>query len=237
MSYSTKITYSRLLYADFISDEYEETEIIKKINGFGFVANANEGNAPTKFCVGNLGNFIKQIQKVCKSDSELLDYINNVVFWIYREGILPLKVVIIEVILKPDGLQDLNKSDLEKKIWNLSYLIGICFSEGPIPPTDSSMDFRILKFSSKAIPNIEVRNFVAEFVIEGERKLFDDFNKELDSLEKATSTEDLIERTITENPNLGKLPSTAIAGVLSKATEQQDKNIGGIHPMSYHWSL
>ena len=92
MSSSTKIVYSRLLYADFISNENEEIGIIKKINGFGFAAPVHEGNAPAKFSAENIDDFIGQIRSVCKSDSELLDYISNVVFWIYRDDIFPLKV-------------------------------------------------------------------------------------------------------------------------------------------------
>jgi hypothetical protein len=228
MSPSTKIAYSRLLYADFISDENEEIEIIKKINGFGFAALAHEGNTPTKFSVGNIDDFIGRIRPVCKSDSELLDYISNVVFWVYRDGILPLKVAIIEVVLKTDDLQKLKKSDLESKIWKLSLLLGSCFSEGSIPLTDSSKDFRILKFSSRAIPNVALRNFVAEFVIEAERKFFDDFNKELDSLEKEISTRDMVEQKIIETRDDGKIPASEVRRVLSKATAQQEQKIRDI---------
>ena len=73
MSPSTKIAYSRLLYADFISDENEEKEIIEKINGFGFTAQVQESNTPTKFGVGNISDFVEQLRPVCKSDPELLD--------------------------------------------------------------------------------------------------------------------------------------------------------------------
>jgi hypothetical protein len=109
MSSSTKIAYSRLLYADFISDENEEIEIIKKINGFGFTTPAHEGNTPTKFSVGDIDNFVGQLRSACTSDSKLLDYVKNVAFWIYSDGILPLKVAIIEVVLKTDDLQKLKK--------------------------------------------------------------------------------------------------------------------------------
>ena len=228
MSPSTKIAYSRLLYADFISDENEEIEIIKKINGFGFAALTHEGKTPTKFSTGNIGDFIGRIRPVCKSDSELLDYISNVVFWVYRDGILPLKVVIIEVVLKTDDLQKLKKSDLESKTWKLSLLLGSCFSEGSIPLTDSSKDFRILKFSSRAIPNVALRNFVAEFVIEAERKFFDDFNKELDSLEKEISTRDLVEQKIIETRDEGKIPASEVGRILPKATAQQEQKIRDI---------
>ncbi len=151
--------------------------------GFGFSASTPEGNTPTKFTAENIHDFIRRIRPVCKSDSEFLDYIINVVFWIYRDGILPLKIVIIEVVLKIDDLQKLKKSDIEGKTWKLSLLLGRCFSEGPIPLTDSSKDFRILKFSARAIHNVSLPNFVAEFVIEAERNFFDDLNKELSSLE------------------------------------------------------
>ncbi len=240
MSPSTKIAYSRLLYADYISDDEEESEIIKKINGFGFAAPAHEGNTPTKFTVENINDFIGRIRPVCKSDSELLDYISNVVFWVYRDGILPLKVVIIEVVLKTDDLQKLKKSDLESKTWKLSLLLGSCFSEGSIPLTDSSKDFRILKFSSRAIPNVSLRNFVAEFVIEAKRKFFDDFNKELNSLEKEISTKDLVEQKIMEARDDGRIPASNVGKVLSKATAQQEQkikeirsNVISLEPLSF----
>ena len=228
MRSSTKIAYSRLLYADFISDENEEAEIIKKINGFGFSAPAQKDNTLTKFSVGDIGNFVGQLRSVCKSDPELLDYISNVVFWIYRDGILPLKVAIIEVILKTDDLRKLDKSDLEGKIWKLSLLLGSCFIEGSIPLTNSSNHFCILKFSSKAIPNVALRNFVAEFVIEAERKFFDDFNKELDSLEKEISIRDMIEQKIIEARDNGKMPASEVGRVISKGKVQEEQKIGDI---------
>ena len=225
MSPSTKIAYSRLLYADYISDDVEENEIIEKITGFGFAALAHEGNTPTKFTVENINDFIGRIRPVCKSNSELWDYIGNVVFWVYGDGILPLKVVIIEVVLKNDDLQKLKKSDLESKTWKLSLLLGSCFSEGPIPLTEPSKEFRILKFSSKAIPNASLRNFAAEFVIEAESKFFGDFNKELDSLEKEITIKDLIEQTIIEARNNGKIPASGVAKAISKATAQSEQKI------------
>lgn len=229
MSSSTKIAYSRLLYADFIYDENEEIEIIKKINGFGFTTSAHEGNTPTKFSVGDIGNFVGQLRSACTSDSKLLDYVKNVAFWIYSDGILPLKVAIIEVILKTDGLQKLKKSDLEGKVWKLSLLLGSCFSEGSISLTNSSKDFRILKFSSKAIPNVALRNFVAEFVIEADSKFFDDFNIELDSLEKEISIRDLIEQKIIEARDDSKIPASEVGRVISKVgTVQQEQKIKDI---------
>ncbi|MCL4480169.1 MAG: hypothetical protein M1113_01630 [Candidatus Thermoplasmatota archaeon] len=106
---------------------------------------------------------------MCKTDNELLDYISHVVFWIYSDSILPLKVAIIGVVLKTDSLQRLKKSVLEGKVWKLSLFLGSCFSQGSIPLTDTSNDFRILKFSSRAIPKVALRNFVAEFFIEAKR--------------------------------------------------------------------
>ena len=208
--------------------ENEEKEIIEKIKGFGFTAQVQESNTPTKFGVGDISDFVEQLRPVCKSDPELLDYISNVVFWIYRDGILPLKVAIIEVILKTDDLQKLKKSDLEIKIWKLSLLLGSCFSENSIPHTNSSKDFRILKFSSRGIPNVVLRNFVAEFVIEAERKFFDEFNKELDSLEKEISLRDLIEQKIMEDRDNDKIPASEVGRVISKVTEQQEQKIRGI---------
>ena len=240
MSSSTKIVYSRLLYADFISNENEEIGIIKKINGFGFAAPVHEGNAPAKFSAENIDDFIGQIRSVCKSDSELLDYISNVVFWIYSGGILPLKVAVIEVILKTNDLQKLRKPDLESKIWKLSLLLGSCFSEGIIPPTDSTKDFRILKFSSRVIPNLALRNFVAEFVIGAERKFFDNFNKELDSLEKEISTRDLVEQKIIKTRDEDKIHIGEAGNTLSIEMAQQEQkirhirsNIISLEPVSF----
>ena len=228
MTYSTKIAYSRLLYADFISDENEEIEIIKKINGFGFAAPTHEGNTPTKFSVGNIGDFIGQIRSVCKSDSELLDYISNVVFWIYRDDIFPLKVAIVEVVLKANDLKKLKKPDLESKIWKLSILLENCFREGSIPPTHSSKDFRILKFTSRAMPNVTLRNFVAEFVIEAERKFFNAFNDELNSLEKEISTRDLLEQKLIEAGDDDKIAARGVGRILPMETTRQKQKIRNI---------
>lgn len=228
MESSTEIAHSRLLYADFLYDEVEEKEIISKITRFGFTAHPQRGDEPTKFSTENTDNFLGQLRSVCKSDSELLDYIEEVFFWIYRDGILPLKVAVVEIILKTDDLQELKKSDLEKKIWKLSLLLGSCFCEDPIPPADSSKDLRILKFSSKAIPNMALRNFVAEIVIEAETQFFDDLNKEIDSLDEEISIRNLTEQRIIEARDEGKIPASEVEKVISKATEQQEKKIGDI---------
>lgn len=187
MGSSTKIAYTRLLYADFIQDESEEREIIERLKGVGFSVLNQINDHFTKFGTEKIDVFIKELQAVCNSDIELLNYIRNIVFWIHRDDVLPLRVVVVEVDLKADDLQQLEKADLERKVWKLSGLLGSCFCEGPIPIANPSKGFRIFKFSSRAIPYVVPRNFVAEFVIEAERKFFDDFNKELDSLATAQS--------------------------------------------------
>ncbi len=230
MNSSTKITRSRLLYADFISDENEEKEIVRKIKEFGFTAGDPKSNTQTKFSIGNINDFVEQLRLVCESDSDsaLLDYIGNVVFWVYSDGILPLKVAIIEVILRADELRKLEKDALESKICKLSFILGRCFCMGPIPPVSSSKDFRILKFSSVAIPDVALRNFVAEFVIEAELKFFDNFNKELDLLEKEISIKDLMEQKIIEARNDGKKPSSKVDKTISKDRDQQEQNFSDI---------
>ncbi len=198
MDVTIKIAYSRLLFADFIIHDNDEKEIIEKIKGFGFTEQTSNDNMPSKFSAEKMDDFIRQLQLACKTDSELLSYINNIVFWIYRDGILPLKVAIIEVILNVDKLQKLKKADLESKIWRLSLLLGGCFCESRIPVADPSKNFRILKFSTRAIPNVIFKNFVAEFVFEAERGFFDDFNKNLDSLGDAIRTKEMITQRIRE---------------------------------------
>lgn len=195
MGLSNKISHSRLLYADFISDENEEKRIVSKIKNFGFTASTEKDGFPIKFRADDSSNFIARLRSACKSDPGLFDYIDNVFCWIYRDGILPLKVVIVEVILKTDDLQKMQKPEMESKVWNISHLLGNCFSLGGIstPPANSSADFRILGFSYKAIPNVMLRNFAAEFVVEADRKFFDDFNSGLDMLEKGMSVRDLKE--------------------------------------------
>lgn len=177
-----KLVHSRLLFGDFISDDAEEKEIKQKLNTFGFRTEQHKDNMPLKSSTRSLNTFIDQLRSTCTSDTELLDYVKNIVFWINDDGTLPLKVIIIEVILKTEDLQKLEKADLESKTWKLSLLLGNCFSEGSLPLSNHSEDFHILKFSSLAI-NIPLRNFVAEFIIEAESKFFDEFNKELNSLE------------------------------------------------------
>jgi hypothetical protein len=198
MNSSTKIAYSRLLYADFVQDDSEEKDIIKKLKGFGFSELIKGNDSVTKFSTEKMDDFIRQLQLVCNSDSELLNYIKNIVFWIYRDGVLPRKAVVVEVILKTDDLQQLEKTDLESKIWKLSLLLGSCFCEGSYPLLNSFKDFRILKFSTNSTPNVNLRNFVAEFVVKTEREFFDDFNKNLDSLEDAIRTKEMITQRIRE---------------------------------------
>ncbi len=227
MAYSTKIAYSRLLYANFISDGDEEREIIRRINGFGFTISSHEGKTPTKFSTGDIGNFLGQLRSVCNSDSDLLNYVSNVFFWIYSDGILPLEVAIIEVILKTEEFQKLSKTDLEDRIKRLSFLLGSCFIEGFNYSTRPSNEFSILKFSSKAATSVPTGNFVAEFVIEAERKFFDDFNEELDSLEKEVFVKDLGEEKIVEFVDNGKIPESEVGRIVSKLSEKQEERIRG----------
>ena len=85
MQPSDKIAHSRLLYADFISDMSEEREIIQKIKNHGFTASAQKDNIPIKFSTDDPGKFIGQIQSVWKYDTTLLEYVDNVFFWIYGD--------------------------------------------------------------------------------------------------------------------------------------------------------
>lgn len=209
MSSSTNIAYSRLLYADYLYYKGEKEEVINKIKGFGFTESTNKGEGPTKFSIVDVSSFIRQIQSIPKSDSESLDYIKNIFFWIYDEGLLPLSVIVIEVILKSDELQKLNKSDLEKKIWDLSGLLGKCFTEGPIPFPECSKDLHILKFSTKTISGVDLSNLVAEFVIQEELGFFDDFNRKIYSLEK-------------------RIHASEAKKIHSKATAQQRKKTSDI---------
>ncbi len=226
MDSSTKIKYARLLYADFISDENEEKEITSELTGFGFTPIYSKGNAPTKFSTGNIADFLSKLRKVPKPHSELIDYVDNIFFWIYDEELLPHKTVVIEVLLKTDELQKLDKSNLESKVWNLSLHLGYCFIEHPI--ADQCKDFRVLKFSSKSISEMGLRNFVAEFVIEEEGKLFDNFDRELNSFEKETSMRSFIEDQITNNQNNGKIPDDLVWKLNSDATAQQEQKIDDI---------
>jgi hypothetical protein len=241
MNSSTKIAYSRLLYADFIRDYSEEKEIIERLKEFGF-SELNKGNdSLTKFGTEKMNDFIKELQAVCNSDSELLNYIKNIVFWIHSDGILSLKVVVVEVVLKTDDLQLMKKTDLESKIWKLSILLGRCFCEGPIPLSNSSKDFRILKFSTRAIPNVILRNFVAEFVVEAERGFFDDFNKNLDSLGEAVGTKEMITQKIREAVGdkgdilTNKIEKIAMKGDTPAVQKVKDarKEIIALEPISF----
>ena len=121
---------------------------------------------------------------------------------------------------------------MESKIWKLSLLLGSCFSEGSIPLTDSSKDFRFLKFSSRAIPNVALRNFVAEFVIEAESKFFDEFNKELNSLEMEISARDLIEQKMIEARDTHKTPPKAMAQQERKVRDIRS-NVISLEPVSF----
>lgn len=226
MDSSTKIKFARLLYADFISDENEEMEIISRLTGFGFTSICSKRNAQTKFSTGKKDDFLSKLKKVPKPHSELIDYIDNIFFWIYDEELLPHKTVVIEVLLKTDELQKLDKADLEGKVWNLSLHLGYCFIENPI--ADQCKDFRILKFSSKFIPEMSVRNFVAEFVIEEEVNLFENFYRELSSFEKETSIRSFIEDKITNNQDDNKIPDDLVWKLTSDATAQQEQTINNI---------
>lgn len=182
-----KLTYARLLFADFILADDDEKEIINKIKEFGF-RELDKGKS-LSFEIGTTrkaGDFIEQLQSACKSDPAPLEYINNIIVHINRNSILPHNAVIIEVILNVDGLQKLKKQDLESKTWNLFLLLGEYFSEPSTPAANSSKGLHILKFSSKAILRGPPINSVADFVFNAEPRFFNGFSKKLDSLEKIT---------------------------------------------------
>ena len=226
MDSSVKIKYARLLYADFISDENEEKEITSRLTEFGFTPIYSKGNAPTKFSTGKKDDFLNKLKELPKPDSELIGYIDNIFFWIYDEELLPHKTVVIEALLKTDELQKLDKSDLEDKVWKLSLHLGNCFIKNHI--ADHCNDFTILKFSSKAIPEMGIRNFVAEFIIEEEGKLFGNFGTELDSFEKEIYTIELKKQQITKNQNNDKILDYLVGKLISDATAQQEQKINNI---------
>lgn len=210
-----KIVHSRLLYADLILSDNEEKEIINKIKRLGFYEETKnkdnkELNLPTKFKIDNISNFINKFE-VSDTDHKLLNYISNVVFWIYNNGILPLKIIIIEIILKTNELQKLEKTNLEHNVWDLSCIIAGIFIEDSIPIISSPEDFHILKFSSKSIPNVLIKNFVAEFVVESKSDFFDDLHKKIDLFEAKISEKDGLKSTtmsdrskVSTSPNLKK---------------------------------
>lgn len=183
-----KLTYARLLFADFILDEGDEKEIIDKIKEVGF-RDLDNGKS-LSFEIGTTrtsGDFIEQLQSRCKSDPATLKYINNIIVRIYKDSTLPRSVITIEAILDVDGLQKLKKQDLEAETWALSLLLGKCFYEPTTPDANSSNGLRILKFSSKAISNSLLINSVADFVFKAEHEFFDDFSQKLDSLGISTN--------------------------------------------------
>ena len=230
MQPSNKIAHSRLLYADLISDVSEEMEIIKKIKNHGFTASAQKDNIPIKFSTDDPGKFIGQLQSVCKYDTNLLEYVDNVFFWIYGDSILPLKVVIAEVILKSRELQEMQKPDLERKIWKLSQFLANCFSFSEIATAlnDPNNDFRIFRFSCGAIPNRTIRNFVAEFFVQTRRESFDAFNKLLNTLEQESFTKNLIEQTIKTTTKNAKIPESKVESAVSRGIAKRGQSIAEI---------
>ena len=224
----TKLAHSRLLFGDFLLDDAEEKNIIGKIRALGVTEQPPKDNGSSRFQIQNITGFIAQLEKAQTSHDGLFQYIKDARFWIYGDGILPLRVVAIEVILNTDELQKLDKKSMESDVWKLSWLLGNCFYEKPIPQGGAPNNLTILRFSLNAIPNVTMRNFVAEFVIEAERKFFDDFNKELDSLEKEISIRDLIEQKIIEARDNGKIPASEVDKVISKSTVQQEQKIRDI---------
>ena len=226
MDSSTKIKYARLLYADFISGENEENDIIGKLKGFGFTSINSIGNAPTKFSSGDIAGFLNKLKKVSKPHSELIGYVDNIFFWIYGEELLPHKTVVIEVLLNTDELQKLDKFDLEDKVRNLSLYLGNCFIENHI--AGPCKEFRILKFSSKAISEIGLRNFVAEFVIEEESSSFEDLNEKLDSLDKVINVKEEMDKTMRKYVEYNRMQLNKNAKVISDPVLDVDKELSDI---------
>ena len=226
MNSSDKIKYARLLYADFISDENEEKTLTNKLTEFGFTPIYSIGDAPTKFSTGKIADFLSKLQKVGKPHSELIDYVENIFFWIYNEDLLPLKAIVIEILLKADELQKLDKPDLEKKIRCLSLHLGYCFIEGH--SADSCKEFCILDFSPKFISNSKLMNSVAEIVIEEENTVFDDFNKKLNLLENEISIKDMMEQRALKIGNDKEIPKSTVENISSTATKKRREKIDNI---------
>jgi len=177
------LVHSRLLIGDFIPNDEEEKEIINKLNSWDFTESQHNDNMPNKFSTENIEVLLNKLKSVCKYDTDPLDYIKNMFFWIFKYDILPLKVIIIEVILENEKIENLNKDEREVKISRLSSYLGDCFNADSIINRDLSNNLNILNFSCEAIHNITIRNFVAEFFINAESEFISDLNTKLCWLE------------------------------------------------------
>lgn len=184
MELNAKIVHSRLLLGDFISDDNEENELISKLKNFRFEEKDIQKNAILKFTSKNISDFINQLineSNESTHDSILLDYIENIFFWVYNSKLMPLKVLVIEVLLDHNKLQILQKEELERNVWNLVLLLGDIFCEGNI---SKSKNFKILKFSYKNIHDTRLINTTIEFFFEKDISQFNSLYNKIESLEK-----------------------------------------------------
>jgi hypothetical protein len=180
------IVHSRLLIGDFIPNDEEEKEIIHKLNSWGFIEVQHNDNIQIQFSTNDMGSFLTKLKLVCNYNADLLDYINNMFFWIFKDDILPRRVIVIEVALNDKKLQGLNKNKLESELSRFPDYLGRCFNADSTIYRNSSDNLNILNFSYKAIHNITIRNFVAEFYINDEPKIINDLNSKLCQLETST---------------------------------------------------
>ena len=90
-----KLAFSRLLFGDFVSNDKEDDSVISEIEKLDFAKQPQKDKGPSRFQIQNITGFIAQLEKAQSSYGWLFQYIKDAHFWIYGDGILPLKVVVI----------------------------------------------------------------------------------------------------------------------------------------------
>lgn len=168
---------SRILIGDLILDETSEKDILREIQSWGYNIQDDVPNRPfSKYEQVNSSEFLKQVltgEQVGGDSVDLTDYVRALIFWVYREGALPMKTVIIELKLDEKHLQNMSgrKEELEKIIRLIYYRIAIYFSEKT----------SLLKFSRQTLPNFRLRNVVVELTYSVNETLIKEVYKRIEN--------------------------------------------------------
>lgn len=177
MDNNTTLQSSRILIGDLILDETSEKDILREIQSWGYNIQDDVPNRPfSKYEQVNSSEFLKQVltgEQVGGDSVDLTDYVRAIIFWVYREGALPMKTVIIELKLDEKQLQNMSgrKEELEKILRLIYYRIAIYFSEKT----------SLLKFSRQTLPNFRFRNVVVELTYSVNETLIKEVYKRIEN--------------------------------------------------------
>ncbi len=169
---------SRIIFADLIIDAASEKRITQEITNWGFTVAAGSDNTHySTYENSDLKSFLTKLKNevlpVHNDWKDMLAYVDTLSFWIYRESVLPLTSIIIEVCLDKTAMQGLSKEEVRKTLQLLPFGLNMFFSTKT----------NLLAFSKQVFPNMLVRNLIMNITYEVPTNLIQQISEKTGTIE------------------------------------------------------